>query len=477
MPVYPLPDSASLEHLRKQAKDLLAQHPTGGEWATGLVAEFHPDPAAPLKLSGAQLVVARQYGFPSWPKLVAHLRVVAEYSRSPHQVTEFADPEAEFLAHACLVYGGDSPLRRDRARALLAAHPEIATASMYTIAALGDADAARALLARDPARARLAGGPYDWEPLLYLAYSRVDGGDPVAVARLLLDAGADPNAGYLWEGLTSPFTALTGVFGEGEGGVNQPRHPAQEPLARVLLSAGADPNDSQTLYNRMFNADDSHLRLLFEFGLGRGDGGPWHARLGSAHQTPAEMLHDVLLWAASHNQRDRVALLLANGVHPAGPHQGHPAHGGRGPLELAVRAGSPEIADLLVAAGASMVELDEVARFLAAAMRGDADAVRAASPDLVARAIAREPTAVVYAAEVGSLDAVRLLAGAGFDVNAASRETALHQAAFTGNLPLARLLLDLGADPSIADCSHNSTPLGWAEYNEQHEVAAFLRTR
>src|SRR5205823_10573375 len=95
-------------------------------------------------------------------------------------------------------------------------------------------------------------------------------------ARMLLQAGADPNAGYLWHGLPASFTVLTGVFGEGElGPVRQPRHPHSLALARLLLEAGADPNDGQALYNRMFEPDDDHLELLFESGLGAGDGGPW----------------------------------------------------------------------------------------------------------------------------------------------------------------------------------------------------------
>ena len=33
----------------------------------------------------------------------------------------------------------------------------------------------------------------------------------LGAARTLLQAGADPNAGYLWHGLPTPFTVLTGV--------------------------------------------------------------------------------------------------------------------------------------------------------------------------------------------------------------------------------------------------------------------------
>ncbi|GGV43080.1 hypothetical protein GCM10010293_49480 [Streptomyces griseoflavus] len=55
-------------------------------------------------------------------------------------------------------------------------------------------------------------------------------------ARLLLECGADPNSGYLWEGLTSPFTALTGAFGGGER--DEPAHPQALELARLLLRSG-----------------------------------------------------------------------------------------------------------------------------------------------------------------------------------------------------------------------------------------------
>ena len=103
---------------------------------------------------------------------------------------------------------------------LLQEHDWLARASIHTIAATGEVDAARELLDRDPSQASLVGGPHGWEPLLYLTYSRVPlgpGRSAVAVARLLLEHGADPNAGYLWEGLVPPFTALTGALGRRRG--------------------------------------------------------------------------------------------------------------------------------------------------------------------------------------------------------------------------------------------------------------------
>ncbi|MEM9160836.1 MAG: hypothetical protein AAGB46_17435 [Verrucomicrobiota bacterium] len=73
----PLPSGAHLDHLKKQAKSLLK---TGRQAETEAIRRFqshHPEYATgvpkpdKLKLQEAQLVVAREYDFPSWPQLVA----------------------------------------------------------------------------------------------------------------------------------------------------------------------------------------------------------------------------------------------------------------------------------------------------------------------------------------------------------------------------------------------------------------------
>lgn len=73
-----LPSAPNLEHLKKQAKDLLEAQRTADPDACALINEFHPRfanaPAsqirqAELSLSDAQLVIARRYSFPSWPRL------------------------------------------------------------------------------------------------------------------------------------------------------------------------------------------------------------------------------------------------------------------------------------------------------------------------------------------------------------------------------------------------------------------------
>jgi ankyrin repeat protein/ketosteroid isomerase-like protein len=493
VPPRGLPGNANLEHLKKGAKSFQRAVRAGDPGAAEVVNEFHPRlgsaaPGSP-ELAGftradAQLVVARQFGFASWPRLKAHLELVARYARSPHDEPvggPLADDAAvvdEFLRLACLTYGDDDVDRLRRARSLLDEHEWLPRASIHTIAATGEVDAARELLDRDPSQASLVGGPHRWEPLLYLAYSRValgPGRSPLAVARLLLEHGADPNAGFLWEGLVPPFTALTGVLG---GGGALPLHPEQLALARLLLGAGADPNDGQALYNRGWGPDpqEDWLELLFEFGLGSGDGGPWRRLLGERQDSPRAMVEDLLMAAAGHGLTDRVRRLLARGVDPDGRGSRHPIYKGRSPVQEAALSGHMDVVALLVEAGASW-EHDAVDELVAAAMAADrntVDRLLAADPGLRERALERRPDQLVRAAEQDSYEAAALLIELGFDVNARPRTAALHEAAMRGNLPLIRLLLEHGADPNLRDTAYDATPAGWAEHHGQTEAQQLL---
>jgi len=493
VPPRGLPGNANLEQLKNGAKSFQRAVRAGDAGAARFVNEFHPrlpdaPPGSP-ELNGftrtdAQLVIARQFGFSSWPRLKAHLELVARYARSPHEqpvgepLTDDRAVIDEFLRLACLNYGDDDPDRFRRAESLLQEHDWLERSSIHTIAASGEVDAARELLDRDPSQASLLGGPHGWEPLLYLTYSRVPlgpGRSAVAVARLLVDHGADPNAGYLWEGLIPPFTALTGALG---GGGDLPKHEEELPLARLLLQAGADANDGQALYNQGWgpHPGEDWLELLFEFGLGAGDGGPWRRRLGERQDSPRKMLEDLLIAAARHGLTNRVRGLLARGVDPEGREIEHPIYRGRSPVQEAALNGHMDIVALLVDAGASW-EHDAVDELVAIAMSGDRAAVErllAADPGLRGRAIERYPDQLVRAAEQNSYEGVAVLIELGFDVNARSRTAPLHEAAMRGNLPVIRLLLDHGADPNIHDTGYDATPAGWAEHHGQRDAQLLL---
>jgi len=73
-PTRRLPPNANLEQLRKQAKDLLALYRTADSAAIAEVQKFEreADPSR-FALHDAQRVLARAYGFESWPKLKAFM--------------------------------------------------------------------------------------------------------------------------------------------------------------------------------------------------------------------------------------------------------------------------------------------------------------------------------------------------------------------------------------------------------------------
>ena len=389
-------------------------------------------------------------------------------SREPDLVGPQADPADEFLRLACLTYGADDVVRRTNARAMLVGQPALGADNIHVAAARADAAALRRLLTADPALANVEGGPFSWPPLLYLAYARHDPDvtadavrDAVAV---LTAAGADPGAGYLWHGSSPPFTALTGAFGEGEGGPdNQPAHPQWEAMARALLEAGADPNDAQTLYNRTFRPDDSHLVLLFEYGL-----------------DDADELAFQLGWAVAHGMDARVLLLLEHGVDPdteVGGRYGVPR---RSAYAGALTSGHPGTGELLLRFGASAELSAEDAVVAAVLNGGDVDTAS------VPAAIAARPGLVAWAAELGNADGVRRAVELGWDVDRRARidvpsdqewETGLHAAAGNGDAAMVRLLLELGADPELTDTRFRSRPAQWAVHFGHDDLARLLSDR
>ncbi len=447
MSTVPLPDEPDLGQLRNQARELQRQVRAGDLVALAEVAERHPggpvDPgaAASFPLAAAQLVVARRHGLRTWTRLKRHVEAIEHYSRFPARMVadDPGDLAERFLQLACLSYEQVGPSQWEEARALAQAHPEIVEGNVHVASAVGDAAAVGRMLDADPTTASSQGGPYRWEPLLYLAYARHDPGisqsGVLDTAGRLLAAGADPNAGYLWHGLPSPFTVLTGVFGEGEQGpVRQPRHPHATALGRLLLEAGAEPNDAQVLYNRMFGPDNDHLELLLEFGLGTGDGGPWRRRLGDVLEPPVPLVRGQLAWAVAHGMAERRVLLADHGVDITSPMDGGPsdllvrwaAADGDPPTPalLATTTGHPDLVDLLVERGVPRPAPSPAAQLTAALLAGDrpgVDRLRRAHPGLVGRIQATRPGLVAWASTTGRPEVVELLVDVGFDVDSRGR--------------------------------------------------------
>ena len=484
MPTRPLPNNPSLEHLRKKAKRLHAAVLAGADDALGALKEFHPRADRAVErftLTDAQLVIARSYGFASWPRLKQHLREIEPFVWSPPGAPDPKSRVDVFARLACLTYSGFHP-SPENARRMLADEPELAGAGIHAAAAAGDVETVGAILDRDRVLLNRKGGPFNWEPLLYACYSRMpserSGRSTLDVVRLLLSRGADPNAGFLFEG-SYAFTALTGAFGRGEDWPNQPPHPDCEAVARLLLGGGADPNDAQTLYNRHFRENNDHLTLLFEYGLGREKGGQWISRLNDPLFNPASLLAIELCAAAQHGFRDRVKLLIDHHVDV----NARSLRTGRTPYEEAMRAGHLQIGDELLRHGAAKIDLDPLETFALACIEGRHDEVRArlaAQPALLDRLGHRRRIEMLHrAVDSQRGEAVRLIVSLGVGIDAMIPDsgmdrTVLHSAAGWGGLEMVKLLLELGADPHLRDLTYRATAVGWALYHKQRDVVDYL---
>ena len=199
------PDS-SIENLRREAKRWLKALRLGDGHARRRILAVLPDASTDLGLRDVQLALAREYGFAGWTALRRALDELVLLRRSHAERVD--------MVLGAAMWQGD----RVSAARVLAKWPEIATANIYAAAATGNRVEIERLLTADPAAATRKGGPLGWEPLLYLAYARFSKQPQgLDAARLLLDHGADPNAGWIGPWGEPPFSVLTGVIGEGEG--------------------------------------------------------------------------------------------------------------------------------------------------------------------------------------------------------------------------------------------------------------------
>ncbi len=467
MTITPLPARANLEQLKKRAKTLLKSVRIKDPAALDQVGPYFGDPGS-ISLQQAQLVIARSHGFSSWARLKAHVEGVQDHS---------GDPLAnQFLDLVTVAYGdvpNFGPRRFEEAAALLAEHPEIAEASIYTAAAIGDAAHVARCLDDTPTLVNTPGGYFNWPPLMYAAYARLPGRSSFPAAQVLLARGADPNAHYMWGGQYK-FTALTGVFGEGEGGpVNQPEHPDMVPFARALLDHGANPNDSQAAYNRCFTPDNTCLELLLEYGLSASDKNNWLLHENDRLvPNPSETMHFQLINAIRSGFVDRVKLLIAHGADlnkPADIYDNRTR--GKTPYQTAMLMGQTEIAQLLVDAGANRRAISDADAFQVACMAGEFETAHdmlIESPDLIAQVRGREM--LCDAVQLGQRTALDTMIRLGFDVNARPGRTPLHEAALIGDLEVVEVLLEAGADPTIREEMYFQPPIGWAIHAGQQGV-------
>lgn len=460
MPI--LPAHPNLEHLRHQAKELLRAAKAGEPEAVRRVGAVSDR----LTLTAAQLAVAREYGFASWPRLKEE--VEARTLELAQKVDAFC--EASISGNT------------RRAARMLAETPVIAGYSMATAVILGDADRVRGELLREPGLATRPDSRTGWTALHAVCASRWHQLDPtravglLAVARLLLDAGADPTGQIPGRpGAAARWRPLSCAIATSNSG------PSNRLVVELLLDRGAVPDD-QDLYLACFahdrhqllplllahlpnlgeiaeqalaapisNDDSESARLLLEAGAE-----PRRYRDDDGQPTP-------VVWAAVRAGcgAEFLELLLSHQADPdaAGPD-------GRTPYQLATAVGRTEIAELLYGHGATD-NATSIDRFLSACRRADhAEAQRQLGndPGLLDRLTGDERAAIIGAAEVGDTAAVTLMLDLGFplETHGDNGATALHTAAYAGSAGTVQILLDRGADIEARDATWNSTPLEWA---------------
>src|SRR5215471_5252619 len=445
-----LPTHPDLDQLRRQAKELLRAAQAGDTAAIARIAAVSDE----LTLATAQLALAREYGFASWPRLKD------EVDAPTLGLAEKAD---EFIQASI---SGNTR----RAAQMLEETPALAGHSFATAVILGDADRVRAELQDDPTLATRNDPRTGWTALHVACSSRwhqiePDRADGLAsVARLLLEAGADPTGSTLSRPRRSSWRPLRCVIAVSNSGSSNRQ------VVELLLERGAVPDDhdlylagfahdrhqllpmliastpdlaaiaEQALAAPVSNSDTESARILLTAGAD-----PHRYRNDDGHPTS-------IVWASLETgcEGDFLELLLD---HEADPNTAGPD--GRTPYQLATAAGRTDIADLLRHRGATDTATT-TDRFLSACRRADraqADQLLEDDPGLLGRLTDEERAAIFRAAEHGDTAAVNLMLDLGFPLQTRGDDggTPLHAAAYNGSSQTVRLLLDRGADIEAHD--------------------------
>jgi ankyrin repeat protein len=395
-----LPARPNLDHLKRQAKELLAAFRAAEPAAIAEVnGHYHSAEPPTFALHEAQLVLARAYGFSSWPNLRA------------------------------FVEGGG---RRQLIRPV-----ELQSASSDDVwntilaASTGDMTTLRQLLARNP---QLARAEYWYSPVLHFAVRE----GHVDAVRLLLETGADPESNGL-----NDRNLIEMAAERGHAEIVTLLEQARDQRGRVRRQT-----EDHAIHRAAARGETRKLRTLLESDASL-------LNLGSSRGfTP---LH----YAVLGQQESAVKLLLEQGanLHARSSTDLEPID-----LALFGDRGEPRdlgMARLLVSRGATF-DLAVAAAFgdlaaVRAMLAADAARIRETRPS-GSRPLS---TAVMY--QRNDIAALLLASGANplWPERDAPHGICLHWAARLGELAMVKMLLDHGADPN-EDIDSTAPPADFA---------------
>jgi ankyrin repeat protein len=484
MPDKELPARPNLEQYKKQAKELARDCslgiPAALVRATRHHPRFHKLPHSDLRnthfsLSDAQLIIAREHGFESWPKFTRHIETL----RLIQSVASLADPVSAFIEVACVPrHSSHGSGTLEHAEMILSRYPQVAAGNIYTAAILADESAVRKFLSHDEKNATVKGGPHGWDALTYLCFSRYLRLDParsenfVRTARTLLDAGASANTGW-YEMIDHPNprpTFESAIYGA--AGIAQ--HPE---LTRLLLERGADPNDEETPYHVPEGYDNTVMKVILESGklnqaslacllLRKTD---WHdaegallvLEHGADPNLQLQFGNNALHHALRRDNRLKMIELLLD--HAADPLL-NSIREGRSAIAIAAHRGRSDVLGLFEQRGIPL-DLHGVDRLIAACATGDREHINllvAREPHLVQELIAEGGTLLAEFAGNANVEGLRCLLDLGVSADAlytegdtyfdiAKDSTALHVAAWRAWPSAVKELLERGTPVNAVD--------------------------
>ena len=461
-----LPEYPNFDHLKKQAKDLLRLYQSNDPSAlerfrNSLPAAAGKDDAAiaamNLKLHDAQSCIAREYGLPSWQ----NLRNYVDWLNS-RRSTDRRDVIALWLHKA---YGHDSEhADPSYAAKRLQEIPDFVQGDLFLACAIGDEETVRRAIAADRycvnrlrRNWRCPGCKkyLDLPPLVAITYSTLLRLPEFRerlhrCARLLLDAGANPDQSWRDRDADQSQSALYGAAGK--------NHDAE--LTRMLLEAGANPNDGESIYHAMETGDPACARLLLEAG---------------AKVEGSNALHHVLDWDGLHMLR--LLLSYTKDANDTGNGLGHPliwairrrrslAHiqalleagadphaktkDGISAYRFALQTGLTEVAEALRRAGAheTLSIEDEFVTACSRANEAAARAILTRHPDIFRRLSEAQLRQLPNLMEARNLPAVRLMVEIGWPIAVRGGDwgaSVLSLAVYQGDPEWTRFFLQHGA--------------------------------